>query len=199
MQRGMWPNMPILGVVASSTRQGRGGVASYESIATANGTGSSGTITFSSIPSTYKHLQLRIYAIGTAGAGGYPTQLSYFRLNSDSGGNYRTLTTYANATTQVLGNGSNTNNADFLYLPGASSGIPSPAIIDIFDYSDTNKLTSLRNISGGWNSSSTGGVFATGMLWNSTATVNTITLVGDPTYNGNWTTNSKFALYGIKG
>ena len=31
---------------------------SFESIATATGTGSSGVITFSSIPSTYKHLQI---------------------------------------------------------------------------------------------------------------------------------------------
>jgi len=34
---------------------------SYESIASATGTGSSNTITLSSIPSTYKHLQLRIF------------------------------------------------------------------------------------------------------------------------------------------
>lgn len=190
---------PILGVVASSTRQGRGGSPSYESIATANGTGSSGTITFNSIPSGYKHLQLRIFAIGNAGAGGWPTQLASFRLNSDSGANYRVLQTYANATTLVIGNGSNTNNADFLYMPGASGQQLTPAIIDIFDYSDPNKLTTLRNISGGWNSSSTGGLFCTGMLWNNTTTVNTITLVSDPTYIGNWTTNSKFALYGIKG
>ena len=32
---------------------------SFESIATVSGTGSSGTITFSSIPATYKHLQIR--------------------------------------------------------------------------------------------------------------------------------------------
>ena len=40
---------------------------SYESIASATGTGSSGTITFSSIPSTYQSLQLRVSCINTTG------------------------------------------------------------------------------------------------------------------------------------
>jgi hypothetical protein len=192
--------MPILGVIASSKATTTAGGPSYESIATLNGTGASTTITFNSIPSTYKHLQLRIFAIGSAAAGGWPTSLNYFRLNSDSGANYRVINMYGNATSGVLSNGATaTNTGDFLYLPGQSGQQATPAIIDIFDYADPNKLTSLRQISGGWNSSSTGGLYLSGMLWNNTSTVTTISLQGDPTYNGNWQTSSRFALYGIKG
>ncbi len=75
----------ILGIIASS-----GGAAastsSYESIASATGTGSSGVITFSSIPATYKHLQIRGIAKDTyAGTFELPTRV---RFNSDTGNNY---------------------------------------------------------------------------------------------------------------
>jgi len=56
---------------------------SYESIASASGTGSSGTITFSSIPSTYTHLQIR-----GIGRNSYPSTQVNVRFNSDTGSNY---------------------------------------------------------------------------------------------------------------
>ena len=59
---------------------------SYESIATATGTGSSGTITFSSIPSTYTHLQLRWIAQSSRAT--YADDDFNIRFNSDSGSNY---------------------------------------------------------------------------------------------------------------
>jgi hypothetical protein len=51
----------ILGIIASSKLGVPAGA--YESIASATGTGSSATITFSSIPSTYQHLQI-LYLVG---------------------------------------------------------------------------------------------------------------------------------------
>jgi len=48
---------------------------SFESIATATGTGSSGVITFSSIPSTYQHLQLRWIARTTDATSGFESIL----------------------------------------------------------------------------------------------------------------------------
>jgi hypothetical protein len=49
--------MPILGIIASSKLTVSN---SYESIATTTvGSGGSATVTFSSIPATYKHLQVR--------------------------------------------------------------------------------------------------------------------------------------------
>ncbi|NBR25500.1 MAG: hypothetical protein EBU08_17335, partial [Micrococcales bacterium] len=102
--------MPILGVIASSKLVSTN---SYESIATATGTGSSGTITFSSIPSTYKSLQLRFNVRSTT----FGSSLS-LRYNSDSGSNYAQHTLYANeATITATGSSSTSSNqiAGFVY------------------------------------------------------------------------------------
>ena len=57
---------------------------SYESIMTATGTGSSNTITFTSIPSTYKHLQFMVHSLSTGAA-----DWVNIRMNNDStSGNY---------------------------------------------------------------------------------------------------------------
>ncbi len=59
---------------------------SYESIATASGNGSSATITFSSIPSTYTHLQIRAITRDTSALNdSYGAKL---KINSDTGSNY---------------------------------------------------------------------------------------------------------------
>jgi len=70
---------PILGILASSRPAAAAG--DYESIATASGTGSNDEITFSSIPSTYKHLQIR----GLANASG-TNALMAVRLNGNTSG-----------------------------------------------------------------------------------------------------------------
>ena len=57
---------------------------SYESIASATGTGSSKTITFSSIPSTYASLQIRINGFTSS------SDNWNIRINGDSGTNYTT-------------------------------------------------------------------------------------------------------------
>jgi hypothetical protein len=170
----------------------------FESIATYTGNGGSGTVTFSSIPSTYKHLQLRITALGTAGAGGYPTSLNYFRVNSDSNSdNYSVQLLRGDGSTRSTG-GTGNPQGDFLYLPGGDSSFPASAIIDIFDYTSTNKFKTLRSLNGSDRNGS-GSVWFNTMLWKSTSAISTLSLQGDPTYNGNWATGSKFALYGIKG
>ena len=56
--------MPILGVIDSAKT---GNLSSYESIQTITvGSGGASTIVFSSIPSTYAHLQIRALNITTA-------------------------------------------------------------------------------------------------------------------------------------
>ena len=59
----------------------------YESISTVTvGAGGTSSISFSSIPSTYKHLQIRF--IGTCTVSGEYSQAVYMRVNSDTGSNY---------------------------------------------------------------------------------------------------------------
>jgi hypothetical protein len=172
---------------------------SFESIATATGTGSSGTITFSSIPATYQHLQLRILARGSAASAGADL---WFRLNSD------TATNYAQHT--LMGDGSAASaagiaNSTSMYANVAGSSIPAASatasamgtiIVDIHDYVSTTKNKTLRTF-GGFDVNGTGGrIYLSSGLWRSTTAVNAITVNLD---SGNFTTSSVVSLYGIKG
>ncbi len=75
--------MGILGIYASSVLKVTN---SYESIATVSvGSGGSSSIDFSSIPSTYKHLQVRGIIRTSAGTNNWGLRI---RTNSDSGSSY---------------------------------------------------------------------------------------------------------------
>lgn len=163
---------------------------SYESISSASGTGSSGTITFSSIPSTYTHLQIR-----GIGRNSYPSTQVNVRFNSDTGSNYANHMLYGEGNLPYAAQ--NTNQAFFrfygLSYSSLTSGIMSAHVMDILDYSNTNKYKTARTL-GGFDANGSGeqGLFSG--LWMSTAAVTSIDLIAA---SGNWTTDTRFALYGI--
>lgn len=184
----------LIGVIASSG--GAAGVpGSFESIASATGTGSSNTITFSSIPSTYKHLQIRMIGSNTNASTGWSGLL--VRFNSDSGANYTrhalsgqgTAASAAGATAQtsafidnVVSRAGNTNNL-------------ATSILDVHDYASSTKYKTLRGI-GGIDLNGSGVINFVSNLWLNTSAITSISLI---TEQDNWTTSSKIALYGIKG
>jgi hypothetical protein len=182
--------MGILGIYASSVLKLTN---SYESIATLAGTGSSGTISFTSIPSTYKHLQIRFMA-KASGTGG--VENPWLRFNNDSATNY--------SAHRLVGDGASASADAFTTVAQVRAGfIPDSttaslmgvAIIDILDYADTNKYKTIRLLSG-VDQNGSGYVTLSSGNWRSTSAVNRIDLIE----NGlNWTSNSTFALYGIKG
>lgn len=164
---------------------------SYESIMTAVGTGSSGVITFTGIPTTYKHLQIRAsYQCSTS-------DNPYMRVGNgsiDSGGNYSWHHLYGD------GGGSAYSNANggssFTYFGySQNSTNPNNAIIDILDYSSGNKNKTFRILAGQDNNG--GGEIAlwSGSWANSSSAINQIQF----TTGGVFSTASTFALYGIKG
>ena len=75
--------MPILGIVASSTRQGQATDtgAMFPLGMVQVGSGGSSSITFSSIPNTYKHLQIRGI---TRGARSNVNTNVYFGFNNEN-------------------------------------------------------------------------------------------------------------------
>jgi hypothetical protein len=161
---------------------------SYESIATANGTGSSGTISFTSIPSTYKHLQLRIYG----GVATTATSSSNIRFNNDTtDANYACHFLYGNGASATAGGGTSTPYG--IYVNGISSA-PSATIIDILDYTNTSKNKTTRVLNG-YDANGSGVVNLLSNLWLNTAAINRVDIVASQ----NWGTYSSFALYGIKG
>lgn len=165
----------------------------YESIATAMGTGSSGIITFSSIPQTYKHLQLRIFnnssRVGAASGSGR------MQFNGDTTGtNYFTHYFYTTGAGTVTG-GANNENYGMFYNGDTTTYAAS--IVDILDYANTSKKTTARIYTGFDKNDSAGQTGFAGLFWNNTAAVTQIVLNEGNGYN--WGSNSRFSLYGIKG
>ena len=150
---------------------------SFESIATATGTGSSGTITFSSIPSTYQHLQIRMLGkTATAAAGADALDITF---NNDSNGNY----VYHNITGDGASAtaGASSTSTTFIRI-GAGAGratetnICAVSIIDIHDYASTTKNKTVRRFGGFDKNGSGGSIILNSGLWMSTNAINTITI-----------------------
>lgn len=166
---------------------------SFESIATITTTGN--PITFSSIPGTYKHLQLRI--IGKSSNTTYSSIYWTVRLNGDSGNNYNSHSIYGNGSTAAaMYNGTYVDQMIAGEIVASGGGMASqnssPMIIDLLDYSNTSKNTVIRSL-GGFDGNGTGTIRFGSGLWMNTAAVTSISLFGGDAGT------LHAALYGIKG
>jgi hypothetical protein len=179
--------MGILGIYASSVHKVTN---SYESIATTTvGAGGVSSITFSSIPSTYKHLQIRAMNILSSNVN------TTMRFNSDTGSNYSQHNVYGYGTGRAAEGAGNQTSMDLGYAAGGS--YPTAMIIDILDYANTNKYKTTRHLFGNeTNSTSAGRVGLFSNSWRSTSAISTILIYPD---SGTISQYSSFALYGIKG
>lgn len=176
-----------------------GGGGAFESIASANGTGSSATITFSSIPSTYQHLHLRMIARDTLNGGTNPL-IFFLRLNNDTAVNYVHHSLDGDGASVIAGYDNTANRIPFGYFAasGYASGMMGTAILDIHDYASTSKNKTVRSFSGVDRNNTTGGtVTLRSGLWLSTSAINRIDITNNA--GSPFTTDSTFALYGIKG
>jgi len=173
----------IPGIIASSYPVA---TTAYESIATVTvGAGGSSTISFTSIPSTYKHLQLRAF-IDSSASDGYMS----LRFNSDTtSSNYRYHYLQGNGGSATAGTGANA-----AYFPNTGGTDGGAAIMDILDYQNTNKYKTVR-ILNGWDSNGSGIISLASNLWLSTSAIDTITLTNTGMTPQQY---SSFALYGVK-
>jgi hypothetical protein len=164
----------------------------FFSIATATGTGSSGVITFSSIPSTYKHLQLRYFARSTGATSS--SELSITFNGDTTTGNYIYHRLGGNGSIAFSG-ASSAGQSVIGDMPGTSinSNMFSIGVVDILDYANTNKNKTVRSLIGDdYNGSGLIGLYS--VLWAQTTAVNRIDITSSV---GNYATNTQFALYGI--
>lgn len=173
--------------------------AQFESIATVSvGAGGTGTISFTSIPSTYKHLQVRL--IGRTDRSGNPSANMLFRFNNDSSTNYNSHALYSYGTGVASAADVSATSIIFNRIAGASAGANmfGSAVVDIYDYANGNKYTTARNIGGlEINGSGSESYFESG-TWRSTSAINRIDITS-VAGSVNFVQYSHFALYGIKG
>lgn len=161
---------------------------SYESIATVTVGSTTPSVTFSSIPSTYKHLQIRYMAANDSGS------FQQMRYNSDSGSNYKSHYMYGNGSAVGAGASSTATSIEFGDLPNSTS-IFGVGVIDILDYTSTNKNKTSRHLTGNDRNGAGVLVFTSGLWMNSSTAISSVTLYGI----NNYQVGSQFALYGIKG
>ena len=188
--------MPILGIMASQIT-GHLSTNSFESIQTVTvGSGGSSSVTFSSIPSTYKHLQIR--AIARCGVSGEVSQGMFMRVNSDSGSNYSWHAIYGTGSVVAAGGGTSTTYAYGGYITGPNATASNFAgnVIDILDYADTNKYKTVRSLVG-FDNNGSGNLALLSSNWRSTSAITSLTLLVELA-GGSFTQYSSFALYGVK-
>lgn len=158
---------------------------SYESIATVSvGAGGAASAAFTSIPQTYKHLQIRAF------------------LKADSTGRGSiTINSGSFAIVHQLfsdGSGVGSSPASTFNWPlnfSATANIFGANVIDLLDYTATDKTRVFKNIAG-VNYNGSGSIFLMSSLDLSTTATTSITLAPS---TGNWSQYTHIALYGIKG
>jgi len=188
--------MPILGTVASQF-SGKS-FSSFESIATVTVTSATSTISFTSIPATYTHLQIRFIGRSSYNTTGQDNLVINF--NSNTGSNY--------AEHYVAGNGTGTDSGaqssitsiplrECLIRDGNTSSMFSAGIIDILDYASTNKNKTVRALFGNDRNGAGYVALGSGLFFATPAAITTIAFTVESSRN--FVQYSQFALYGIKG
>ena len=163
--------------------------ATYEPIATASGNGTTATVTFSSISSSYTDLVIVSNVLSTT------AQYLRMRLNSDTGSNYSNRWITGSGAAVVSGNLTSQTNLLIANIGGGgfSSTIPCFSRTHIFSYAGSTNKTILSENAFDLNGS--GEINRSVGLWRSTSAITSIELYATA---GAFSTSSTFTLYGIK-
>lgn len=169
----------------------------YESISAVTvPSGGVSSITFSSIPQNYSHLQIRVLARSSDSAG---TVNVTTQLNGDASASYSWHRIFGNGASVGANGVASQTSAIIGQISGATAAanIFGVAVIDLLDYSSSNKFKTLRALFGfDDNNGGAGGVVQLfSGLWQNTSPNTSITLFA----GGGFAQNSQIALYGIKG
>jgi hypothetical protein len=181
---------PMLGIMASSISGSKANTNSYESIQTVTVGTAQSVVSFTSIPGTYKHLQIRTLYQNTSAQSNI--RMTY---NSDTAANYswHEVDGYGQPSPEASG----TANASFMSIILGATGTTNLAvgITDILEYANTNIYKTCRTLTG---ADTNGGInyilFRSGN-WRSTSAITRIDLTASA---GNFGQYSSIALYGIK-
>lgn len=177
-------------------------IGAYDSLATVTvGAGGVSSVTFSGIPTVYKQLQIRGIARGL----GTNNASLGIQVNGDSSSNQSPYH-------QLYGDGSTASAAGGAASDGYTASLLGPInsstttgsvfagfIIDILDYQNTNKLKTIRSLSGADFNGSGFISMRSSVNINTLSAISSLTFI---TYNPGGTNGfaqySQFALYGVK-
>ena len=167
----------------------------FESIATVTvGSGGAANIEFTSIPGTYQHLQIR--GINRSSQSIASVATTSIQFNSDSSSNYARHQFGGYGTGTFAAGQANQTTAWAGTFTSAShlSNVFGATVIDILDYANTSKNTTVRAHSGADINGGEGYYQACSGLWLNTSAVSSIKLIA----GSGFAQHSTFALYGVK-
>lgn len=153
------------------------------------GSGGVGVINFNDIPQTYKHLQIRCSMVSSTATSNQAVQ-----FNSDTGANYARHALYGNGSTVTAAASTGNTSIRISTFTGGSTSYPQIYVVDVLDYTNTNKYTTIRSLAGTDQNGAGEATFLSG-LWLNTDAISSITITG----GGTIAQYSRFSLYGIKG
>ena len=168
---------------------------SYESIYSTTVGSATPYIDFTSIPSTYKHLQLRAN-VQMASTADMDLRMGNGSIDTASNYSYHALYGSGSGSGAALNSGGAVSHGAYVGYFNSGGGSFAGVVIDILDYADTNKYKTTRALEGN-DSNGSGFVFLSSGLWMSTSAVNTLRFWSKDGVN--IAAGSSFALYGIKG
>jgi hypothetical protein len=191
--------MIMPGIIASS-----GGLAtSFESIATVTvGAGGSSTLDFSSIASTYQHLQIR--GIARSNRATYANDGIKITFNGSTTGNlYSDHSLWGDGATALALSDTSANyiyTVSTLSSSAGSNGAFAGFVLDVLDYASTSKYKTIRVI-GGYDLNGTiagygGYAGISSGLWQSTNAISSISFA--PNFGTSFNQYTTVALYGVK-
>ena len=151
----------------------------YTALATKTLTGTASSVTFSSIPATYRDLVLVCDYTGST------TAFVILRYNGDTGANYSRVTMIGNS------GGAQSLTATNITVGAMYSANRNTTVFQVLDYSATDKhKSSVQRDSNAGQSE----VVASAARWANTAAINSISLTPA---SGTLSSGSTFSLYGI--
>jgi hypothetical protein len=182
--------MPILGTI-DSAKTGNLTTNSYFSIASQTLGSSQAYIEFSSIPSTYTHLSIRMIARADTA-----NEVMVYSFNGDTtNSNYRSSGTFWGGGSPVAYWAPDTRYMQRTTGPTQPAGFFGAHVSTIIDYAKTNKTKiMLAETAGALDAAGNYAMFATSSEWKNTAAVHTIRIAP---FSGNFVANTVISLYGI--
>jgi hypothetical protein len=182
--------MPILGIMASAMSGNLFAPSgAYDSLSSVTLSATQSSITFSGIPATYTHLQIRMITLVDIS-----TVNTHITVNSDSGSNYSWHELYGDGATVTAGAGATQTFMKAGITQSTTTGYTGAAIVDILDYANTNKYKTIRVLTGSDANGSGYAILRSGN-WRNTNAITSITLTAG---SNNLKQYSSFALYGVR-
>jgi hypothetical protein len=187
--------MPILGIIASSI-SGNLDAGDFESIATTTLATTAATVTFTSIPATFTHLQIRCLIRSNRASGdGADLKVKFNGSSTD----YAFHDLFGDGASATAASGTSATSISLQRIASdntAGANIFAGMVIDILDYTSTSKNKTVRSL-GGYDNNGDGDIALSSGLWYaSPAAITSIELTTTATTS--FKQYSQFALYGIR-